>query len=84
MMTQKMFQDLIAHTCLDTLEELRLEKDLAGDSQIKALMLSAKESWQKEAVFLVMQKLREKISSMNVPPNMQATKPLGSHLAEIR
>lgn len=84
MITQKMLHDMIAHTCLDTLEELRLEKDLAGDSQIKALMLSAKERWQADAVFMMMHKLREKISSVGVPPNTSTTKLLGATLAETR
>lgn len=61
--------DAIAVSCLEALEELQLSPDVAGDSSIKALMLKAKKKWQEEAVFLAMQKIREKISSDGVPPS---------------
>lgn len=73
MMTPGILNDLIARVCLETIEDLKSDPDLAGDSQIMAIMLSAKARWQQDAAFLMMHKLRDKILSIGVPPNTEAT-----------
>jgi hypothetical protein len=77
--------DSIAIACLEALQELEVSDEAAGDSKIKALMLSAKKQWQQEAIFLAMRKIREKVSSVSVPPSTELmAKPVGAVIAETR